>query len=83
MATIQKRKNTDGSISYKGMIRAQDGFPPAYKTFSIYQEAKDWGIQEEAKRRRGLYQPDTLKQKTLGNLIEACQENVISLHPDR
>ena len=33
MATIQKRKNKNGSFSYRVMIRQSDGFPPASKTF--------------------------------------------------
>ena len=39
MATIQKRKNKNGSVGYKVMIRHQDGLPNIYKTFPTLQEA--------------------------------------------
>jgi len=58
MATIQKRKNKNGSTSYRVMIRPQDGLPATYKTFPTFQEAKDWSIQEEAKRRQGVTSPN-------------------------
>ena len=45
------------------MIRPDDGLPTQYKTLPTYQEAKDWAIQEEAKRRQGLYFPEKSKQK--------------------
>ena len=63
MATIQKRKNKNGSLSYKVMIRPSDGLPPTYKTFPTHQEAKDWALQEEANRRQGIYFPEQLKKK--------------------
>ena len=44
MATIQKRKNKNGSTSYRVMIRPQDGLPTTYKTFPTFQEAKDWSL---------------------------------------
>jgi hypothetical protein len=53
MATIQKRKNKNGTYSYKVMIRHKDGLPPIYKTLPTLQETKDWSLQEEAKRRHG------------------------------
>ena len=52
MATIQKRKNKNGTYSYKVMIRHKDGLPPNYKTLPTLQETKDWSLQEEAKRRQ-------------------------------
>ena len=82
MATIQKRKNKNGSFSYKVMIRSQDGFPPAYKSFPTYQEAKDWAIQEEARRRQGVYFPDTLKKRnTLNDLISSYLDNILPMKP--
>jgi integrase len=58
MATIQKRKNKNGTTSYRVMIRPNDGLPATYKTLPTYQEAKDWAIQEEARRRQGIYFPE-------------------------
>ncbi len=70
MATIQKREKTNGTYSYRVMIRQSDGFPPTYKTFPTRQEAKDWGQQEGARRRRGAYFPDQASRKhTLKDLI--------------
>jgi hypothetical protein len=62
MATIKKRDNKNGTKSYRVMIRTADGLPAQYKTFPTYPEAKDWAIQEEAKRRQGLYFPEKLKK---------------------
>ncbi len=60
------------------MIRPGDGLPTQYNTLPTYQEAKDWAIQEEAKRRQGLYFPDKLKQKhTLNELIDRYIEDVL------
>lgn len=82
MATIQKNPKKDGTYSYKVMIRAQDGFPPAYKTFQNYQDAKNWAIQEEARRKQGLYSPTSnRKQNTVGNLIDSYIENILPIKP--
>ncbi len=71
MATIQKRKNKNGTTSYRVMIRPNDGLPSTYKTWPTYQEAKDWAIQEEARRRQGIYFPEKQRQRhTLTELIE-------------
>ena len=82
MATIQKRKNKNGSISYKVMIRPKDGLPPTYKTFPAFQEAKDWSIQEEARRRQGIYLPEHVRNKhTLSNLIDQYIECMLPSKP--
>ncbi|NBO24097.1 MAG: hypothetical protein EBU93_02530 [Chlamydiae bacterium] len=82
MATIQKRKNKNGTLSYKVMIRAQDGFPPAYNTLPSFQEAKEWAILEEAKRKQGTYSPETSrKQQTLAHLVDSYIENILPLKP--
>ena len=82
MATIQKRKNKNGTHSYKVMIRIDDGLPPIYKTFPTHQEAKEWAIQEEALRRQGIYFPQkTKKQHTLSNLIERYIELILPTKP--
>ena len=78
MATIQKRKNKNGTLSYRVMIRPDDGLPAQYKTLPTYQEAKDWALQEEAKRRQGLYFPDQYKQKhSLSELIDHYIEIIL------
>src|SRR5580700_5470286 len=78
MATIQKRKNKNGSTSYRVMIRPQDGLPATYKTFPAFQEAKDWSIQEEAKRRQGIYFPEQIRKKhSLTELIDRYIELIL------
>jgi len=82
MATIQKRKNKNKTYSYKVIIRPNDGLPPTYKTFPLFQEAKDWSIQEEARRRQGIYFPEQIRKKhTLANLIDQYIEFIIPLKP--
>ncbi|MBN2479722.1 MAG: site-specific integrase [Parachlamydiales bacterium] len=81
MATIQKRKNKNKTLSYRVMIRPKDGLPPTYKTFPTYQEAKDWAIQEEARRRQGVYFPEQARKKRiLSELIDRYIECVLPLN---
>lgn len=71
MATIQKRKNKNRTISYRVMIRPSDGLPAMYKTFPTFEEAKDWAAIEEGNRRQGIYFPEKLKKKhTVAELID-------------
>lgn len=82
MATIQKRKKKNGTYSYRVMIRQSDGFPPTSKTLPNRQEAKDWAILEEAKRRQGSYFPERSHQKhTLSNLIDRYIEIILPNKP--
>ena len=76
MATIQKRPNKNGSISWRVMIRQSDGYPAAYKTFPTRQEAVDWGKQEEADRRRGAYFPE---QRKAGHKLEELVDRYITM----
>ena len=64
------------------MIRSQDGFPPAYKTLPSFQEAKEWAVLEEAKRKQGIYSSETSrKQQTLAHLVDSYIENILPLKP--
>lgn len=76
MATIQKRKNKNGTNSYRVMIRQSDGYPPSSKTLPTYQEAKDWGLQEEARRRQGAYNPDQIHRK---QIFEALVDRYLTI----
>jgi hypothetical protein len=42
MATIQKRKNADGTTSYRVMVRLK-GHPTATATFTRLTNAREWG----------------------------------------
>ncbi|MBS0628214.1 MAG: hypothetical protein JSS09_08395 [Verrucomicrobia bacterium] len=55
MSGILKRKNKDGTYSYRAQVRLKDGMPPQSKTFPTLMEARTWKTQEEAKRRQGMY----------------------------
>jgi integrase len=82
MATIQKRKLSNGQHSYRVMIRTNDGLGDVSKTFPTHGEAKDWGIQQEALRRQGLYFPEQIKKKhTLGDLIDRYIELILPCKP--
>lgn len=82
MATIQKRPNKNGSDSYRVMIRQSDGFPPASKTFPTRQEAKEWGKQEEARRRQGTYISEkALRKNMLSELIDRYLTIVLPTKP--
>ena len=82
MATIQKRKGKNGTNSYRVMIRHTDGLPNIYKTFPTLQEAKDWALQEEAKRRQGFYFPEqTNKKRTLAELIDRYVDLILPSKP--
>lgn len=80
MATIQKRKKKNGSVSYRVLIRHNDGLPPTSKTFPTLQEAKDWERKEETNRRQGLYFPEQQRKKrTLAELISLNLQERIAL----
>jgi integrase len=82
MSTIQKRRTKDGTCRYRVMIRQNDGFPVAYKTFPTLQEAKEWSIQEEARRRQGIYLPyRASERKTLADLIDRYANIVLPTKP--
>lgn len=82
MATIQKRKNKNSTISYKVMIRTKDGLPTSYKTFPTLQEAKDWALQEEAFRRQQIYFPERAKNRhTVAELIDCYLDTILPSKP--
>lgn len=82
MATIQKRKNKNGTHSFRVMVRQSDGYPPASKTFPTRQEAKDWAQQEEFQRRQGSYIPSQAqKQHTFNELVNRYLTIVLPTKP--
>lgn len=69
---IRKRKNSKGQPCYQVIIRDSDGHPAQYETFPTMQEAKDWEIQERARRRTETYFPEKIERKhTLEDLINS------------
>lgn len=79
MATIEKRKQTDGGETfYRVRIRIK-GLPERQKTFKRLTDAKLWAQQTEAAIRRGDVQNvvATAKGKTLANVIARYKREVL------
>jgi integrase len=68
MATIQKRKNDDGTTSYRVMIRLK-GHPHASATFGRLTDAREWASRTETEMKAGRYFGAS-KRKTLGDLLD-------------
>ncbi len=68
MATIQKRKNDDGTTSYRAMIRLK-GHPNASATFTRLTDAREWAAKTEAEMKAGRFF-GTAKLKTLNDLFD-------------
>lgn len=68
MATVQKRKNDDGTTSYRVMVRLK-GHPTATATFGRLTDAREWAKTTEADMKAGRYFSAS-KLKTLGELFD-------------
>jgi integrase len=68
MATVQKRKNDDGTTSYRVMIRLK-GHPTATATFTRLTDAREWGTKTESDMKAGRYFGAS-KLKTLNDLCD-------------
>jgi integrase len=68
MATVQKRKNDDGTTSYRVMIRLK-GHPTATATFTRLTDAREWGAKTESDMKAGRYFGAS-KLKTLNDLCD-------------
>lgn len=68
MATVQKRKNDDGTISYRVMIRLK-GHPAAGATFTRLTDARQWAAKTEGDMKAGRYFSAS-KLKTLDDLCD-------------
>lgn len=70
LATIETRKQQDGSISYRAKVRLK-GFPTQTATFERKTDAKDWAKQTEVAIREGRYfKTAESKKHTLAELID-------------
>jgi integrase len=76
MATIQKRKNDDGTTGYRVMIRLK-GYPQASATFTRLTDAREWGTKTEADMKAGRYFGAS-KLKTLSDLFEKYEKSASS-----
>lgn len=73
MATIEKRKNDDGSISYRAKVRLK-GHPPESATFTRLTDAREWGSKTEADIKAGRHF-GTSKLHTLSDLLDEYENS--------
>jgi integrase len=70
MATIEMRRNADGTTGYRAKIRLK-GFPSESATFERKTDAKEWAKQTEASMRQGRhFKTAEAKKHTVGELID-------------
>lgn len=82
MASIRKRANQDGSVSYRVEVRLK-GFPPQRATFKRLTDAKNWAGQTEAAIREGRYFKTTESRKhTLGDATDRYKDSVLPAKKD-
>jgi len=82
MASIRKRTNKDGSVSYRADVRLK-GFPPQRATFSRLTDAKKWAKHTEAAIEEGRYFKTTEARKhTMAEAITRYKESVLPAKKD-
>lgn len=80
MATIQERKNDDGTTSYRVLVRLK-GHDTVTATFARRTDAKKWGTLQEAAIREGRYfATGESKRHTVADLIDRYCKHIL---PDR
>ena len=81
MASIQKRINKAGLVSYRVEVRKK-GFPPQRATFKRKTDAKNWAEDTESAIREGRYFKFAEARKhTLKELIDRYIENILPTKP--
>lgn len=73
MATIRKRKNANGTTSYRVVIRLK-GYKPESATFERLTDARAWASATETDMKAGRYF-GTAKTKTLADLIDKYEQS--------
>ena len=73
MASIEKRKNDDGTTSYRVKIRLK-GYPPESATFGRLTDAKEWIQKTEADIKAGRHFGIS-KRHTLNELIDSYEKS--------
>lgn len=70
MAVIEKRKQRDGTTSYRARVRLQ-GHPDRSQTFARKTDAQDWARQVESDLKRGRHLPSSeAARRTVADMIE-------------
>ena len=79
MATITRRLNSDGSVSYKVQVRIE-GYPSRTSSHRTERAAKRWGVQREAEMIEGRhFRGAATRSKTLADAIKRYLEE----HPGK
>ena len=82
MATIEKRKSSQGEISYRVKIRLR-GFPPESATFERLTDARRWAEQTQSEMREGRHFRRRNPQKhTLAELVDRYIRDVLPGKPN-
>lgn len=77
MATIEKRKGTDGATTYRVRIRKR-GYPEYSETFPRKTDAEQWAKQVEADLARGRYLPSNdARRRTFAEMIDRYVKEVL------
>jgi len=78
MASIQKRTNTNGEITYRVQIRLK-GHPPITATFVRLTDARRWEQQTEAAIKEGRYFKTTeARKRTMADAIDRYNSEVLA-----
>lgn len=81
MAVIQERKDKNGKIKYRALVRLK-GYPPQSATFERRTDAKKWGQDTESAIRHGRYFPTHEARKhTFSDLIDRYIAQVLPHKP--
>ncbi|WP_373533073.1 tyrosine-type recombinase/integrase [Vampirovibrio sp.] len=82
MATIEKREDLDGKLSYRVKIRLK-GFPVQTATFARKTDARLWAQQTEAAIREGRYfKSSEPRKRTLGEMIDKYKNERLAQRND-
>lgn len=82
MASIRKRANKDGAVSYRVDVRLK-GFPPQRATFKRLTDAKKWGQHTESAIRENRYfKTAEARRHLLKELIERYINDVLPTKPN-
>ncbi|MBP9691911.1 MAG: site-specific integrase [Alphaproteobacteria bacterium] len=83
MATIETRRNADGTTGYRAKVRLK-GFPSESATFERKTDAKEWAKQTEASMRQGRhFKTSEAKKHTVGELIDRYLREIEKKNPQR
>ena len=83
MATIETRRNADGTTGYRAKVRLK-GFPSESATFERKTDAKEWAKQTEASMRQGRhFKTVEAKKHMVGDLIDRYLREMEKKNPKR